>query len=134
MTHMTHRVLARMAGVLFLLFVLVGAVAMIHVWPRASCGTVAPSVSGASNIVELAGPGWSGGIKPNDCVQLSYSHKRGFNLGPAPVSYGGSTWDYVRVAIGAWMAWTLAMMLLAFAVALIPSVTHGGSQPDAPES
>ncbi len=131
---MTHRVLAGIAGVLFLLFVLAGAVAMIHFWPTVSCGTVAPTVSGASNIVEVAGPGWSGGIKPNDCVQLSSNHKQGFNLGPAPVAYGGSTWDYVRVAIGAWIAWTLAMMLLAFAVALIPSVIPGGSQLDAPES
>ncbi len=44
----------------------------------------------------------------------------GYDLGPVPSSYAGTTGNYVRLGIGAGIAWTLAMTLLAIAVAAIP--------------
>ena len=45
-------------------------------------------------------------------------------------SYTGADWNYVRWAIAAWIAWTLAMTLLAVAVAMLP----GGAVMSAPRT
>ncbi len=118
-----HQVLAAIAAALFGLFVVGGVVALVGAWPSTSCAGVAPTHS-SSDKVELAGssPGWKG-VPGNDCVEVISADNppRAYDLGPAPVIHSGTGWDYARLAIVAWIAWTLAMTLLALAVAKLPS-------------
>lgn len=117
---MAHRVLAATAAILFAVFVVVGIVTLTRIWPHYSCAGVSAKYTNQGP-VKLAGssPGWKG-VPADNCVQLTASGDRAYNLGPAPSSYGGETWTYVRVGVAGWIAWTLAMTLLALAVVTLP--------------
>jgi hypothetical protein len=129
-----YRVLATFSAILFGLFVGVGAVALVATLPQTSCAGVSPETPG--DAVELVGPGGvsttpSGGtvtwdsIPSGHCVELTSQNStggyQGTDLGQAPTIHGGNGWVGIRIGIGAWVAWTLAMFLLAAAVAAIPA-------------
>lgn len=121
-----HRIFGRISAGLFALFVVAGIVALTHSWPSRSCAGVTPTHN-SGDTVEIAGPGWSGGIKSTDCVEIasvsSNGTKHGYSLGSAPSVHTGSAWTDIRWAEAGWIAWTAAMMLLAFAVASIPGLS-----------
>jgi hypothetical protein len=122
-----------LAAMLFALFVVAGVVTLVHTLPIRSCAGVVPQNYASDSVEVNPGPRslgsyWSD-IPINDCVEVvsagvaqanSLTVGSGYDLGPAPSSYAGTTWNYVRLGIGAWIAWTLAMTLLAIAVAAIP--------------
>lgn len=110
-----HRVLAVIAAALFGLFVVGGVVALVKLWPTTSCAGV-PAPTGVV-YVQLIGA---------NCVGVA-STGPGINLGTAPTKYAGTGWNYARWAIVAWIAWTLAMTLLALAVAKLPGRTSTAS-------
>jgi hypothetical protein len=130
---MTHRVFGIFAAILFALFVVAGVVTLVHTLPTRSCAGVSPQHYSSDSVQINPGSSSSGaywsGIPTNHCVEVisgeaaqanNLTAGNGYDLGPAPSSYTGTTWNYVRLAIGAWIAWTLAMTLLAIAVAAIP--------------
>ena len=109
-----HRIFAGIAAVLFGLFVVGGVVALAKVWPTTSCAGVRTTGQGYVYVQKTGA----------DCVEVA-STGPGQNLGPAPTRYGGTGWNYARWAIVAWIAWTLAMTLLAIAVARLPGRATG---------
>jgi hypothetical protein len=121
------------AAVLFGLFVVGGAITLLNSLPRHSCSGVAPT-NYSGDTVQLAGSGWPS-IPANHCVevisvQVAQANKltvgNGYDLGPAPGIHTGTAWNYARLGIGAWIAWTLAMVMLALAVAALPGRSGGG--------
>jgi hypothetical protein len=121
------------AAILFALFVVAGVVTLVHTLPVRSCAGVSPQNYSSDSVEINPGPSSSGSywssIPTNDCVEVvsaevaqanNLTVGSGYDLGPAPSSYAGTTWNYVRLGIGAWIAWTLAMTMLAIAVAAIP--------------
>jgi hypothetical protein len=130
---MTHRVFGVFAAILFALFVVAGVVTLVHTLPGYSCAEVSPQNYSSDSVEINPGPSnggtyWSA-IPIHDCVEVVSAEAaqannltvgNGYDLGPAPSSYTGTTWNYVRLGIGAWIAWTLAMTMLAIAVAAIP--------------
>ena len=129
---MTHRVFGIFAAILFALFVVAGVVILVHTLPGRSCAGVSPQHYSGDSVQINPGPSgvsyWSS-IPTNDCVEVvstavaqanNLTAGSGYDLGPAPSAYTGTTWNYVRLGIDAWIAWTLAMTMLAIAVAAIP--------------
>jgi hypothetical protein len=130
---MTHRVFGIFAAILFALFVGAGAVTLAHTLPSRSCAAVSTQHYSGDSVqinpsTSSGGSYWSG-IPTNHCVEVisvavaqanNLTAGNGYDLGPAPSSYSGTLWNYVRLGIGAWIAWTLAMTMLAIAVAAIP--------------
>jgi hypothetical protein len=105
----------------------------VHTLPSRSCAAVSPQHDSSDSVEINPGPSSNGaywsGIPTNHCVEVisataaqadNLTAGNGYDLGPAPSSYTGTTWNYVRLGIGAWIAWTLAMTMLAIAVAAIP--------------
>ncbi|MGA3221744.1 MAG: hypothetical protein ABSE77_22215 [Acidimicrobiales bacterium] len=130
---MTHRVFGVFAAILFALFVVAGVVTLVHTLPVRSCAGVSPQNYSSDSVEINPGPSsggayWSS-IPTNHCVEVisaeaaqanNLTAGNGYDLGPAPSTYTGTTWNYVRLGIGAWIAWTLAMTMLAIAVAAMP--------------
>jgi hypothetical protein len=143
---MTHRVFGTFAAILFALFVVAGVGILLRTLPGRSCTGVSPQ-NYSSDTVELnPGPssdeGYWSSIPTNDCVEVvsaeaaeanNLTAGNGYDLGPAPSTYTGTTWKFARFGISAWIAWTLAMTMLAIAVAAIPKrPTMPASAPSVP--
>ncbi len=122
---MTHRVLAILSAVLFGLFVAQAAILLAASVPHTSCAGVVALYPGET--VEMAGSNWVG-IPADHCVETSPNlPNRATDRGLAPTSHEGEGWVVYRLALGAWLAWSLAMLLLAAAVAAIPRRRRDGT-------
>jgi hypothetical protein len=121
------------AAVLFFLFTLVGCYALAASWRSTStvCGR---AQHGDSNIMATLQPdrtaggySWnSAGFITGDCIEITPANPAGKVTGwddgrpTVTTVHAGTTWDIARGAEGAWIAWTLGMVLLSFAVAALP--------------
>ena len=133
---MAYRVLAIMSAVLFSLFVIAGIVIEVDYWPHSSCPANTEGFLGieqvqAGDVTPIPGNSgetitWNNSAAPvGDCIGIN-SVANGTNqytqtdLGRPITSYEGAEWVGLRAGAAAWIAWTLAMFLLACAVAAIP--------------
>jgi hypothetical protein len=127
-----YRVLAIISATLFGLFAVAGVIALVRTLPAADCSGVSPT-NYPGDPVQLSDGTWEN-IPQGHCVEVVTSAGaaqaqsagdpapigNGFDLGPAPKQHTGEGWEVARVAITAWILWTLAMLFLAAAVAAIP--------------
>jgi len=121
---MAHRVLGTLAAVLFGAFVIGGCIVLASTLPQRteSCASYSlPSGATGWTISAYANNGeYFGSYEGCFATYPNGTSSNGVGAPVVETSHTGTIWNYVRLGIGAWIAWTLGMFLIALAVAYIP--------------